>query len=78
MAPEDDHETAPLASAREAGRIIDLPVREEDVHDEVIEMVQRGDLQLSTWVSHRLPLERIQEGFRLLAERQAIKVVIDI
>ena len=78
VAPEDDHETAPLASAREAGRIIDLPVREEDVHDEVIEMVQRGDLQLSTWVSHRLPLERIQEGFRLLAERQAIKVVIDI
>ena len=77
--PEEDDSEGPLVrEAREAGRIIQLPVREEDVHDEVLALTQSGTVVLSDWISHRLPLDQIQEGFALLARREAFKVVIEL
>jgi len=75
---EDDAEGLLVRAARESGRIIRLPVHEEDVHDEVLALVERGKVVLSDWISHRLPLDQIQEGFALLARREATKVVIEL
>ena len=60
------------------GTIVTLPVREQDVHSEVLQLVQAGRLELSDWVSHVMPLESIHDAFRLLAERQATKIVLTI
>jgi len=76
VAAEDDHPTSAIQAARAAGRIINLPVREEEVHDEVLALVAQGHVVLSRWISHRLPLERIHEGLALLRNKEAIKVVI--
>jgi len=78
VAAENDPETEAIRVARKAGRIINLPVREEEVHEELLELVARGEMRLSDWISHRLPLSGIHEGLRLLKEKQAIKVVIDL
>jgi len=78
VAAEGDAPSEPIRAARAAGRMVDLPVREEDVHAEALALVSDGTLQLSRWISHRLPLEDIHEGLRLLRERAAIKVVIEL
>ena len=76
VAPEDDHESDTLTAARQAGRIVNLPVREEEVHQEVVDYVTRGEIDLADWTSHYLPLDEIGRGFELLANREATKVVI--
>ncbi len=78
VAAEDDPETETIRAARAAGRIITLPVREEEVHEELLELVARGEVRLGDWISHRLPLSEIHEGLRLLQEKRAIKVVIEL
>jgi threonine dehydrogenase-like Zn-dependent dehydrogenase len=40
------------------------------------EWVRQGEVRLEDWVSHRLPLAEYQQGFDLLADRQATKVVL--
>ncbi|NLG50723.1 MAG: alcohol dehydrogenase catalytic domain-containing protein [Chloroflexi bacterium] len=75
---EDDAEGIMVRAARESGRIIRLPVREEDVHDEVLSLIENGTVVLRDWISHRLPLEQINEGFAMLARREAFKVVIEL
>ena len=75
---EDDVETELIRQAREANRIADLPVHEEDVHDEVLQLVSQGQVVLSEWISHRLPLEEIHRGFELLESKDATKVVIEL
>ncbi|MHB0857145.1 MAG: zinc-dependent alcohol dehydrogenase [Anaerolineae bacterium] len=75
---EGDPADAQTLAARASGRIVDLAVREEDVHQEVLELVARGDIVLGDWTSHRLPLEGILHGVELLRSKEATKVVIEI
>ncbi len=77
VASEDDAETPAVRAAREAGRIVTLPVREEDVHEEMLGIIARSEVRLSDWISHRMPLDQIHEGLRLLREGTAVKVVIE-
>jgi len=78
VAPEDDVMPPAVREGYAAGSIVTLPVREQDVHNEVLQLVQAGRLELSDWVSHVMPLENIHDAFRLLAERQATKIVLSI
>jgi len=78
VAAENDAETETIRAARQVGRVINLPVHEEEVHGEFLELVARGQVHLGDWISHRLPLSEIHDGLRLLKEKQAIKVVIDL
>lgn len=75
---EDDPETELVRAARQAGRMVSLPVCEEKVHEEMLELIAGGGVVLGDWISHRLPLEQIHEGLRLLRERKAFKVVLEI
>ena len=47
-------------------------------HDEVLGLIAAGRVRLSDWISHRLPLERIAEGVRMVESKEAMKVVIDL
>ncbi len=52
--------------------------RESEVHDLALDLVRLGFIDLRSFVSHVLPLERIGEAFQLVAEKQAFKPVIQI
>ncbi|MGC9359303.1 MAG: hypothetical protein ACP5G7_02880, partial [Anaerolineae bacterium] len=78
VAPDDDLMPPIVQEGYAAGTVVTLPVREQDVHEEVLQLVREGDLNLADWISHVMPLERIHEAFRLLAERQATKIVLTI
>ncbi|MHB1295893.1 MAG: zinc-dependent alcohol dehydrogenase [Anaerolineae bacterium] len=73
---EDDPADAAICEARKMGRVTDLAVREEDVHEEVLGRVAEGDISLGDWISHRLPLRSILDGVQLLRTKEATKVVI--
>ena len=78
VAPENDVMPAPVQRGYADGTILTLPVREQDEHTEVLDLVRAGKIALSDWISHVLPIEEVEEGFRLLSERRATKVVLRI
>jgi threonine dehydrogenase-like Zn-dependent dehydrogenase len=45
--------------------------------DEVIELIRDGRLDPKVIISHRLPLSQVPEGYKMFAEKQALKVVLD-
>ena len=51
---------------------------ESEVHDLALSLVRLGFIDLRSFVSHILPLDRIGEAFQLIAEKQALKPVIQI
>ena len=74
---EDDKDTAQVMAAREVGIIRDLPVREEDVHQEMLSLVRDKTVDLSDWISHRLSFEQVEKGLELIRTREAFKVVLE-
>lgn len=52
--------------------------KEQDVHQQVLDQMRLGFLDLSHFVTHRIPLIAIQEGFDLVLNKQATKVSIRI
>jgi len=78
VAPEGDVGSDQIRAARQTGRIFDLPVREEEVHEELLNLIEKGKVVLADWISHRLPLANIHEGLRLLRNKKAVKVVIEL
>lgn len=77
VASETDPPTERVRTARAQGRIFDIAVREQDEHDTVLACVANGEVNLSNWISHRVPFARIHEGFDLVRSKQALKVVVE-
>ena len=44
----------------------------------ILDLYRRGRLPLDRLISHRLPLEQVEEAFRLMSSRQAIRVILDL
>lgn len=44
--------------------------------EKAIALISKGILNLETLITHRLPLEKWEEAFRLLENRQAVKVIL--
>lgn len=81
-----------IASTREPGdmerRTLDLPLgrnewaieffnpQEWAPHEQMLEWIRQGQVTLSDWYTHVVPLEETQRGFDLLARREAFKVVV--
>lgn len=78
VASETDTPTEAVRFGRAQGRIYDIAVREQDEHEAVLACVASGQVVLSDWISHRLPLSRIQEGFDMVRRKEALKVVIEL
>lgn len=51
---------------------------ESATHNQIINWIQMGVLDAGKFVTHVLPLSRLQEGLNLLRERKALKAVIDL
>ncbi len=51
---------------------------EERAHDYIIQLLRMKSLTLSTFYSHRMPFDRIADGFEHLRRGQATKVVFDM
>jgi threonine dehydrogenase-like Zn-dependent dehydrogenase len=75
---ETDIPSEAVKVGRAQGRIFDIAVREQDEHETVLGCVANGQVVLSDWISHRLPLNRIQEGFEMVRRKEALKVVIEL
>lgn len=50
--------------------------REEEVHQQALDQLRMGLVDLKPQVSHRLPFEEIQAGMELIRQKQATKVVL--
>jgi len=55
-----------------------FPVDHDKVHERVIEYVREGDINLKDFYSHVIKMDQIEEGFKLIKERKAYKVVVEI
>jgi threonine dehydrogenase-like Zn-dependent dehydrogenase len=50
--------------------------REDEVHQQVLDQLRLGLVDLERQVSHRLPFEEIQAGMELIRQKKATKVVL--
>ena len=78
VASESDIPTQAVRDGRAQGRIYDITVREQEEHKTVLAGVANGEVVLSDWISHRLPLSCIKEGFDMVRRKEALKVVIEL
>ncbi len=53
-----------------------FPYREHDCHDEIIEMVTSGQLNLQTFYTHVLPADDVAQAVSMTRSREAYKVVL--
>ncbi len=53
-----------------------IPEIEASIHDELIENVMNGNIDLKNYVSDVLPVEQFEKGFELVRSRKGLKVVL--
>ncbi len=71
--PEDE----PYSDADMADPRVSQPkVAEAEVHDQLLAMVARGQVNLADWVSHVLPWQEFRRGFEMIWNKEANKVVL--
>jgi L-iditol 2-dehydrogenase len=77
--PGDDRLAMKHSTARRKGLTIRLSRRMKHVHRRAIDLILGGRVDLAPLVSHRFPLARAAEAFRLNAayEDGVVKAVID-
>jgi len=76
VSSEDDPPSDLVREAYAQRRIRNITVREEEVHDEVLGLIAKGEIDLREWRGERLSLDQIDEGIRLVRAKGATKVVI--
>jgi L-iditol 2-dehydrogenase len=81
FAPTDKDVTIPLSINklfwRNERTLISSYAGSPQDHREALELMRSGKMRLKDMITHRLPLAKIQEGFRLVAEaKESIKVII--
>ena len=72
--PESTQEKARFA---DDPQVKNIAPDEAEVHDEFFQMVAGGTVDPMAFMTHRVPFADIDEGFRLLREREAFKVILD-
>jgi L-iditol 2-dehydrogenase len=77
--PGDDRLAMKHSTARRKGLTVRLSRRMKHIHQRAIGLILDGRVDLSALVSHRFPLARAAEAFRMNAayEHGVVKVVID-
>lgn len=76
--PDGDRTTFKASTARRKGLTLLLSRRAKAEHyPQAVRLLSESRVNLSSLVTNRLPLERAEEGFRELADRVGIKVIID-
>jgi L-iditol 2-dehydrogenase len=75
--PDDDRTSFPASLARRKGVTIALSRRMNEVYPRAIHLVEQKRVDVSTLVTDRYPLERIDEAFRAGVQRRGVKVVVE-
>lgn len=75
--PAGDRTTFPASAARRKGLTIAMVRRMNEVYPRAIDLAGRGAVELAPLVTHRLPLARADEAFRLAARRTGLKVLVE-
>ncbi|MFH0739458.1 MAG: alcohol dehydrogenase catalytic domain-containing protein [Candidatus Omnitrophota bacterium] len=81
FAPTDKDETIPLSVNklfwRTERKLVSSYAGSPKDHIEALELIRTGKIQVKDMITHSLPLEKIQEGFKLVLEaNNSIKVII--
>ncbi len=78
--PPEETVSVPAHLARRKEIAIQLVRRQRDCMEPVLEAMAQGRLDPLWWITHRYPLERIQEAFDLVADYRdgVLKAVVDL
>lgn len=76
--PEDDRTSFPASTARRKGLTIKLVRRMKHTYPRAIDLVSKGLVDVRSLVTHRVPLERALDAFQVAAQREGLKVIIEI
>lgn len=74
--PDDDRTAFPAGTARRKGLTFRMSRRMKEVYPRAIALVERGDVDVRSLVTHTFPLELASEAFRTAVARTGLKVVV--
>jgi len=75
--PTDDRTSFSAGLARRRGLTIAMVRRMGEVYPRAIRLVERGDVDVASLVTHRYPLSGAADAFELAAARAGLKVVVE-
>jgi L-iditol 2-dehydrogenase len=76
--PDNDQTSFPASLARRKGLTIVMARRMKETYPRAIDAVERGQVDLSSLVTHRFPLRQAQQAFAFARTRAGLKSVIDV
>ncbi len=76
--PEDDRTSFSASMARRKGLTIKLVRRMKHTYPRAIELVSKRLVDVRSLVTHRFPLERSAEAFRVAQRREGLKIIIEV
>jgi L-iditol 2-dehydrogenase len=76
--PEDDRTSFPASVARRKGLTIKLVRRMKFTYPRALQLVESGQVDVRSIVTHHFPLEKSQEAFTFAQQREGLKIIIDI
>lgn len=75
--PDGDRTGFPASLARRKGLTLVLVRRMNHAYPRAIRLVEQGLIDVSSIVTHRYPLERVDEAFSAAVAREGLKVVVE-
>lgn len=76
--PADEHTSFHAATARRKGLTIKLCRRMKHTYPRAIRLVETGRVDLRSLVTHRFPMDEYEQAFAVAAQREGLKVVIEL
>ena len=75
--PSDDVSRFPAGTARRKGLSLVMVRRMKEVYERAMALVESGRVDVASLVSHRFPLEKVEDAFTLAVAREGLKVVVE-
>jgi L-iditol 2-dehydrogenase len=75
--PDDDRTSFPAALARRKGLTLLLSRRMQHTYPRAIRLVQTGQVEVESLITHRFPLDQTPEAFAVAQRREGLKVIVE-
>ena len=75
--PDDDRTAFSASSARRKGLTLALSRRMKHTYPRALRLVETGQVDVDSLVTHRLPLEQAPAAFALAQRREGLKVIVE-
>jgi L-iditol 2-dehydrogenase len=76
--PSDNRTSFSAAKARRKGITFKMVRRMKHTYPRATRLVETGQVDVRALITHRFPLERVQEAFEVAARREGLKVLVEI